>query len=169
MELIIIAAVAKNNAIGYKNKLLYNIPEDLKRFKSLTMGYPVIMGKNTYKSLPKQPLPGRRNLVLASDIMVDWDNLSGCEVYFSKEGILNAVKNSEKAFIIGGGVTYANFLENADTLELTEIDDTPQSYDAVFPNFPKDIFIEAWREHHVQEETGLKYSFVRYERKMPIL
>jgi dihydrofolate reductase len=169
MELIIIAAVAKNNAIGYKGKLLYEIPEDLKRFKELTWGYPIIMGKSTYKSLPKQPLPGRRNLVLASDPIEDWENLKDCEIYFSKEGILNAVKNSPKAFIIGGGITYSSFLDRADTLELTEIDAYPDNFDTIFPEFSSEDFREVRREQHIQEETGLRYSFVRYERNLPIL
>lgn len=169
MELIIIAAVAKNNAIGYKGELLYKIPEDLRRFKKLTWGYPVIMGKNTFKSLPTRPLPNRRNLVLASDPIEDWENLKDCEIYFTKEGILNAVKNSPRAFIIGGGITYSSFLEYADTLELTEIDDSPEKFDTIFPEFSREVFREVRREHHVQEETGLNYSFVRYERNLPIL
>lgn len=169
MELIIIAAVAKNNAIGYKGKLIYKIPEDLKRFKELTWGYPVIMGKSTFKTLPIHPLPGRRNLVLASDPIEDWENLKDCEIYFTKEGILNAVKNSPKAFIIGGGITYNSFLEYTNTLELTEIDASPENFDTIFPEFSREEFKEVWRERHIQEETGLNYSFVRYERNLPIL
>lgn len=163
-EIVMVAAIAKNNAIGLKGKLLYRIPEDLKRFKNLTWGYPVVMGRITFQTLPG-PLPGRRNLVLSSDPLIE---LGSEEFYFSKEGILDAVKGEDRVYIIGGGSIYSQFIQDASRLELTIIDDYPDSYDTVFPDFLDFGFSETWREDHITKD-GLKYSFTTYERTMPIL
>ena len=98
MEINIIAAVAKNRAIGYKNDMVYYISEDLKRFKQLTMGHTVIMGRKTFYSLPKGALPNRRNIVLSRTET----DFPGCDVYPSLEEALKHLGIEEKAFIIGG-------------------------------------------------------------------
>lgn len=163
MDLIMIAAVADNLAIGYKGELIYRIPEDLKRFKELTLGHPVLMGRRTWNSLPPGKLPGRRKIVLASDIL---DQFPETDVYYSIEGVLEGIKNEEKVFVIGGGVIYHRFLPYANILELTEIHDSPQKFDTIFPDYRGLGFKEVWREDHTGNPN---YSFVRYEREMPIL
>ena len=127
----IIAAVAKNRAIGYKNKLIYWLPNDLKRFKALTTGHTIIMGRNTYESLPKGALPNRRNVVLSRTTK----ELPGCDVYPTLEAALNSCKPDEDVYIIGGARVYQQAMSIADRLCLTEVDDTPAEADAFFPDY----------------------------------
>ena len=98
----IIAAVAKNRAIGFENKLIYWLPNDLKRFKALTTGHTIIMGRNTYLSLPKGALPNRRNVVLSTTVK----ELPGCEVFPTLEAALKSCKGDEDVYIIGGARVY---------------------------------------------------------------
>lgn len=128
MQVNIIAAVARNRAIGYQNKLLYWLPNDLKRFKALTTRHTIIMGRRTYESLPKGALPNRRNIVLSRTIQV----LPGCEIYPSLEEALSHCSNDEEVFIIGGASLYQQALPLANRLYLTEINDTPVAADAFF-------------------------------------
>ena len=121
----IIAAVAKNRAIGFENKLLYWLPNDLKRFKALTTGHTIIMGRNTYLSLPKGALPNRRNVVLSRSANAFPD----CEVYPSLEKALKSCKDDEQVYIIGGARVYEQAIAFADRLCLTEINDTPKEAD----------------------------------------
>lgn len=155
----IIAAVAKNNAIGYQNKLLYWLPNDLKRFKSLTTGHTIIMGRKTFDSLPKGALPNRRNVVISRTIQ----NLPGCEVFPSLTEALSHCEADEDIYIIGGATIYEQALPLAHRLCLTEIADTPAQADAFFPNY------SAWREvcrenHSTDEKHSFAYSFVDYLR-----
>ena len=113
----IIAAVAKNRAIGFENKLLYWLPNDLKRFKALTTGHTIIMGRNTYLSLPKGALPNRRNVVLSRSA----NAFPGCEVYPSLEKALKSCKDDEQVYIIGGARVYEQAIAFADRLCLTEM------------------------------------------------
>ncbi len=122
MKVYVIAAVAQNRAIGYQNKLLYWLPNDLKNFKSLTSGHTIIMGRNTFESLPKGALPNRKNVVLTQQNIT----LEGCEVYHSLEEALSACQNDEKVFIIGGGKVYEQCLDFAEELILTEVNDVPE-------------------------------------------
>ena len=124
----IIAAVAKNRAIGYQNKLIYWLPNDLKRFKALTTGHTIIMGRNTFLSLPKGALPNRRNIVLSRTTSA----FPGCEVYASIEEALKHCSAEEDIYIIGGASVYKQALPLADRLCLTEIDDTPAEADTFF-------------------------------------
>ena len=110
MEINIIAAVAANRAIGYQNDMVYFISEDLKRFKQLTTGHTIIMGRKTFHSLPKGALPNRRNIVL-SRTETDFPN---CDVYSSLEEALNHIGAEEQAFIIGGASLYKEALAIAD-------------------------------------------------------
>ena len=156
----IIAAVAKNRAIGYKNKLIYWLPNDLKRFKALTTGHTIIMGRNTFLSLPKGALPNRRNIVLSRSAK----EFPGCEVYPSLEEALNHCAKDEEVFIIGGASVYKQALAVADRLCLTEIDDTPAEADTFFP--PYDDWKEESREaHDTDERHDFAYAFVDYVRK----
>ena len=117
----IIAAVANNRAIGLKNKLIYWLPNDLKRFKALTTGHTIIMGRNTFLSLPKGALPNRRNIVLSRSAKA----FPGCDVYPSLEEAIAHCSSDEDIYIIGGASVYQQALAMADRLCLTEIDDTP--------------------------------------------
>lgn len=155
----IIAAVAKNRAIGYKNKLLYWLPNDLKRFKKLTTGHTIIMGRKTFESLPKGALPNRRNVVLSRSEK----EFPGCEVFPSLKEALKHCQPDENVYIIGGASVYSQAMTVADRLCLTEIDDTPAEADAFFP--PYDDWNVAEREDHdVDEKHAYRYAFVDYVR-----
>ena len=155
----IIAAVAKNRAIGYKNKLLYWLPNDLKRFKALTTGHTIIMGRKTFESLPKGALPNRRNVVLSRSEK----EFPGCEVFPSLKEALKHCQPDEDVYIIGGASVYSQAMTVADRLCLTEIDDTPTDADAFFP--PYDDWNVAEREEHdVDEKHAYRYAFVDYVR-----
>ena len=143
----IIAAVAKNRAIGFKNKLIYWLPNDLKRFKALTTGHTIIMGRNTFLSLPKGALPNRRNIVLSRSTKA----FEGCDVYASLEEALQHCNKDEDIYIIGGASVYEQALPIADRLCLTEIDDTPAEADTFFPEYKGD-WKESQREDHAIDE-----------------
>ena len=152
--------MAKNRAIGFKNKLIYWLPNDLKRFKALTTGHTIIMGRNTFLSLPKGALPNRRNIVLSRSAK----EFPGCEVFPSLEEALNHCAKDEEVFIIGGASVYKQALAVADRLCLTEIDDTPAEADTFFP--PYDDWKEESREaHDTDERHDFAYAFVDYVRK----
>ena len=138
----IIAAVARNRAIGFENKLIYWLPNDLKRFKQLTTGHTIIMGRNTFLSLPKGALPNRRNIVLSRTKR----ELPGCETYPSLEEALHHCSAEEDIYIIGGASVYRQAMKLADRLCLTEVDDTPAQADAFFPDYSD--WHEQWREDH---------------------
>ena len=153
----IIAAVAKNRAIGYENKLIYWLPNDLKRFKALTTGHTIIMGRNTFLSLPKGALPNRRNIVLSRSTK----DFPGCDVYSSLEEALKHCTPDEDIYIIGGASVYRQALKIADRLCLTEINDTPEKADTFFP--PYDDWKEESREDHEKDARHeYEYSFVDY-------
>lgn len=155
----IIAAVARNRAIGFQNKLIYWLPNDLKRFKALTTGHTIIMGRNTFLSLPKGALPNRRNVVL-SRTQTDFP---GCDTYSSLEEALNNCTPNEDIYIIGGAAVYQQALAIADRLCLTEIDDIPEQADAFFPDYSE--WKEAWREEHKKDEKHEHdFAFVDYVR-----
>ncbi|WP_315396376.1 dihydrofolate reductase [Hoylesella nanceiensis] len=157
MKVYVIAAVAQNRAIGYQNQLLYWLPNDLKNFKSLTSGHTIIMGRNTFESLPKGALPNRKNVVLTQQNIT----LEGCEVYHSLEEALSACQNDEKVFIIGGGKVYEQCLGFADELILTEVNDVPEHADTFFPDYQK--WKEKSREHHKKDEKhAFDFDFVHY-------
>jgi dihydrofolate reductase len=159
----IIAAVAKNGAIGYKNKLIYWLPNDLKRFKALTTGHTIIMGRNTYLSLPKGALPNRRNIVLSRSAKA----FEGCDVYSSLEEALTHCTPDEDIYIIGGASVYRQALKIADRLCLTEIDDTPAEADTFFPAYKDDWKEESREDHPVDDRHDFPYSFVDYVRAEP--
>ena len=156
----IIAAVAKNRAIGYQNKLLYWLPNDLKRFKQLTTDHTIIMGRNTYDSLPKGALPNRRNVVLSRTVK----ELPGCDVYPSLKAALQSCKTDEDVYIIGGAHVYEQALALADRLCLTEVDDTPAEADAFFPDY-SEWHVEWKEEHEKDERHAFNYAFVDYVRQ----
>ena len=167
----IIAAVAKDRAIGFQNKLIYWLPNDLKRFKSLTTGHTIIMGRNTFLSLPKGALPNRRNIVLSrtafsSHTGEDGRGLfPGCDVYPSLEEALAHCAKDEEVYIIGGASVYTQALSMADRLCLTEVDDTPKEADTFFPEYKVDWREVAREDHDIDERHAQRYAFVDYVRK----
>jgi len=156
-----IAAVAKNRAIGFENKLIYWLPNDLKRFKALTTGHTIVMGRKTFESLPKGALPNRRNCVLTTSTK----ELPGCECFACWDDFIKSCNPDEDIYIIGGASLYTNLLNKADRLCLTEIDDTPAQADTFFPEY-KEEWQEKWREDHpVDDRHAYPYSFVEYVKR----
>ncbi len=158
--LTLIAAVARNGVIGIENRLPWHLPADLRRFKALTSGHAVIMGRKTWESLPEKfrPLPGRRNIVVTRDGSY---RAEGAMVALSLPAAIAAAGSGE-AFVIGGAELYAAALPLADRLQLTEIDASYEG-DTHFPAMDRQQWQETSREAH-HDETGLDYAFVTYER-----
>ena len=161
MNISIIVAIAENRAIGFENKLLYWLPNDLKRFKALTTGHTIIMGRKTFESLPKGALPNRRNLVLSRQEI----EFAGAERFPSLETALSACSAEEEIFIIGGASVYQEAMAIANRLCITFIEDTPEQADAFFPSIDESIWKETSREVHYTDENHLyPYIFIDYER-----
>lgn len=159
----IIAAVDRRMGIGYQNKLLFWLPNDLKRFKALTTGNTIIMGRKTFESLPKGALPNRRNIVLSSRCET---TCPGAEVFPSLEKALSSCRPDENVFIIGGASVYRQALPLADALRLTEIDAEAPCVDAYFPDVAPDVWQEKSRESHpIDEKHPCPYAFVDYIRR----
>ena len=159
----IIVAIAQNGAIGYKGDLIYHLSADLRRFKELTTGHTVIMGRKTYESLPKGALPNRRNIVLTRQKEI---TLPGVEVFTSLDEALAHCTTDEKVFIIGGAQVYNQALSLADELEITLVHDSPSLADTFFPEFGSD---ETWHlinreDHDPDEKNPLPYSFLTFRR-----
>lgn len=159
----IIVATDKNLAIGNQNKLLFWLPNDLKRFKELTTGNTIIMGRNTFFSLPKGALPNRRNIVLSTRKDTSFP---GAETFSSLEEAINNCSEEEKVFIIGGASVYKQALPLADVLCITEIDAEAPEADTYFPAIDPTIWKEKSRESHsADEKHPCPYAFVEYVRK----
>lgn len=160
-ELTIIAAASTNNVIGFNNKLIWNIPNDLKRFKELTLGHSVIMGRKTFESLPN-PLPKRRNIIVTKN--KDYSR-NGIEVTSNIEDAIDLCKSDSQPFIIGGGEIYSQTIEIVDKIELTRVYKDYQG-DAFFPDIPLDKF-ELTNElvNYLDDDSHTKYSFLTYIRK----
>lgn len=165
----IIAAVAADRGIGYKGDLLWHIPADLKHFKKLTMGAPVVMGRNTWESLPRRPLPGRRNIVVSRS---EGYSADGAEVFRSLDEALQSAAETaaghpdgpKDVFVIGGASLYEAALPLADVLELTEIDAVAPECDTYFPEVDFSEWVGVSTEPSADNEE-MRYSFRRYERR----
>ena len=162
-NLSIIVAQAENRAIGKDNNLLWHLSSDLKRFKSLTMGHPVVMGRRTWESLPKRPLPGRRNIVFTQnpDYVAE-----GAEVVHSVNGLFAALKDcDDEVFIMGGAAIYELLLPYTNRLYVTRI----------YRDFDGDVFFPVidmsefnlvnLSEPMFDEDSGLDYAYEEYDRK----
>jgi dihydrofolate reductase len=159
MRLVLVAAIAKDRGIGRDGALPWRLPDDLKRFKALTLGKPVIMGRKTFDSIGR-PLPGRRNVVLTRTPRP----IEGCVVVGSAEEALAACDAAPEACVIGGGDVYAAFLDRADALELTLVEATVPA-DAFFPPFEQ-AFVEVARtEHPADARHAFPFAFTRWERR----
>ena len=158
----IIAAIDKNNALGFKNRLLFYLPDDLKRFKALTTGHTVVMGRKTFDSLPKGALPNRRNIVLSRSTRLE---LPGAEVYASLEEALQHCADDEQVFIMGGASVYKQAMPLADRLYMTEIDVEAAEADVYFPAIDHELWHETKRDvRRADDRHPCNYAFVDYER-----
>ncbi len=165
MTLSIIAAIASNFAIGRANGLLYRMPNDMKRFKSTTTGHPVVMGRRTFDSFPRRPLPDRRNIVMTRSAQLP-ENLEGAEWVGSLQDAIDLCGAEEEVFVIGGEQVYCQALPLADKLYLTVIDDCPSDADAFFPTIDWSEWVEVSREEHKADERHAHdYVFVDLVRK----
>ncbi|RUA06478.1 MAG: dihydrofolate reductase [Flavobacteriia bacterium] len=158
--IIIIAAIARNNALGKDNQLIWHLPADLKRFKKITSGHHVIMGRKTYESLGK-PLPNRTNIVISRN--KDY-TAEGCIVRNSLEEAVESAKNDSSPFILGGAEIYKQGIEFADILDLTFIHHDFEA-DAFFPEIDPEIWEEISRQDFKADgKNKYDYSFVTYKR-----
>jgi len=158
----IIVAVSDDWGIGKDNELLWHISEDLKRFKRLTTGKTVIMGKKTWYSLPKRPLPGRKNIVL-TDIMGEM--IDGSETVYSIDEAINRCSKDDEAFVIGGGSIYRQFMTQADRLYITHVHMKAPA-DIYFPEIDMKVWkITEKEDFPVSETNTIPYTYIIYERK----
>lgn len=158
----VIVAVAEDRAIGKDNSLLCRLPNDLKYFKSLTMGHTIIMGRKTFLSLPGGALPGRNNIVLSRS-QVEYPATTTCH---SVEEAIEAVKDENEVFFIGGAQIYEQVLKYAQKLYITEIHAAFPDADAHFPSIDKSEWQEVSRqENEADEKHKYPYSFVCYQRR----
>lgn len=164
MRLSLVAALARGGVIGRGGALPWHLPEDLARFRELTMGHPVVMGRRTWDSLPApfRPLPGRRNVVVTRD---DAWAADGAERARSLDDALERLADAPQAFVIGGAELFAAALPLADELLLTEIDAEFEG-DAFFPAWDRAAFEEVSRERQVAGD-GTRFAFVSYRRTRP--
>ena len=162
MKISIIVAVAENNAIGKDNQLLWHLSEDLKRFKALTTGHYIIMGKNTYFSLPRRPLPNRTHIVITD---VPGELIDDCIMAYSIEDAISKMNPGEENFIIGRASIYRQFLPHADRLYITWVHASFEA-DTFFPELDKKEWKEVSRQDFPDpdERNPHPYSYVIYDR-----
>lgn len=162
--LTIIAAVAINNALGKNNDLIWSLPADLKRFKKVTLGHHVIMGRKTFESLGK-PLPNRTTIIISRN--EDY-HAEGCIIVNSLEKAIHAAKNDDNPFILGGGEIYRQALKHADILDLTLVHHSFEDADTFFPQIDATKWTETNRQDFkADEKHNFDYSFVTYKKSEP--
>ncbi len=158
--LSIIAAIGQNNALGKDNQLIWHLPADLKRFKKVTTGHHVIMGRKTFESLGK-PLPNRTTIIISRDKNYHAD---GCITVNSLTEAIKAAQNDDNPYILGGAEIYKQSMDIADVLDLTFVHQAFEA-DVYFPKIDKNIWKETFRENHFKDERNkFNFSFVKYER-----
>ena len=168
----IIVAVAANNAIGRGNRLLWHLPQDLKYFKEVTTGHPVVMGRKTYESIGR-PLPGRRNIVLTrsgklENVPIKNPATTTLEAISGIEEFLKLAQEApqEEFFILGGGELYRTMLPYADKLYITHIEATVEDADTFFPQIEPEIWsLERCSQRYSDQENNLEFRFALYTRK----
>jgi dihydrofolate reductase len=158
----IIVAVSEDMGIGKNNELLWHISEDLKRFKKLTFGNSVIMGKKTWESLPSRPLKGRKNIVLTD---IPGEQIEGSVTAYSIEDAISKCEKGEEIFIMGGGSVYRQFMTVADRLYISHVHrKTPA--DVYFPEIDPEIWkVIEKEEFPVSENNAIPYTYIIYTRK----
>lgn len=164
MTVSIIVATSLNHAIGKDNQLLWNLPADLKFFKTTTMGCPVVMGRKTFQSIGRT-LPGRKNVVITRDKNFNSDNQFDILVVGSVDEALVKLHSEKEVFIIGGGEIYQQSMDAADTIYLTLVNTVIEA-DVYFPEIDKTKFDLVWEEKHVADEKNkFDYTFQKFDRK----
>lgn len=158
-----IAAAAENNALGKDNDLLWHLPDDFKRFKKLTSGHKIIMGRKTFESFPK-PLPNRTHIIITrnKNYSVAYDE---CVVVYSLDEAIDLVEN-EIAFIIGGGEIYKQGEKKSDKIELTRVHGTFKDADTFFPEIDENYWMLTKQEFHpTDEKHKLSFTYLTYVKK----
>ncbi|MFV0345498.1 MAG: dihydrofolate reductase [Bacteroidales bacterium] len=164
-EIIMICAVDSNMGIGKDNDMLFYISEDLKRFKQLTSGHSIVMGRKCWESLPKHPLPKRENIVMTTNPSYKCE---GGILANSVEQVLDICKNAEKVFIIGGAQIYKLFMPYASKLLITEIDDSSKKADVFFPDIDMNIWKTADKSETNADINQVKYRYIEYTKRADI-
>ena len=159
----IIVAIDENYAIGKKGDLLCHMPADLKHFKEITSGKTVLMGERTFFSLPKHPLPNRRNIVLTD---VAGKTFEGAEAVYSIDELVAKVPANEEAFVIGGGMVYRQMMPLADKLYITHIHHSWEDADTFFPEIDAAVWKQLSAERHsADDKNPFDYTFAEYGRR----
>lgn len=159
----LICAIATDGAIGYQNRLLFRLSADLKRFKNLTTGHTVVMGRRTFESLPKGALPNRRNIVLTRSQSFEAE---GVEVFHTLDEALENCAQDEEIFVIGGASVYKEAYPKALRMYLTEVHARPREADVFFPVVDFSQWREVFREEHeADEKNEVPFAFVDYVRQ----
>jgi len=166
-----IVAVDSNYGIGSKNELLVRIPEDLKMFKEITMNHPVIMGRKTYESLPKKPLPNRINIVIThtkkhphfKESKVIYSNMEDIKTWLSDERVIEI---NDGVYIIGGGMIYKELLPFCERIYITKILHSFDSVDTFFPNIDDMPEWKMTSASEIKEYNGIQYQFCIYDREV---
>ena len=163
-KISIVVAIGEDRAIGKSNELLWSIPDDLKRFKSLTSGHPVIMGRKTWESIPEKfrPLPSRTNIVITRDSSYNAPGAVLAQSFPEALSLARDAEGSDEIFAIGGQQVYECALPFAHRLYLTLIDDRKEG-DVFFPRYEEEFSKEIAREERVHE--GLHYTWLDLERQ----
>ena len=150
MTISIIVAIASDGAIGRANDLLWHLPADLKRFKELTTGHTILMGRKTFESLPRGPLPNRRNIIISRSLPAQ----PGAEVYPTIQQAMEACASDEEVFIIGGGEIYRQLLPDTERIYLTRVQASFPDAEVFFPELDPTEWIEEAREVYPRDERN---------------
>ena len=162
VKISMIAAIGMNREIGYRNDLLWHIPADLKRFKNITSGHTVIMGRKTFESIGCKPLRNRKNIVITTQKQF---HAQGVEIVHSVDEALEHIKHIDEVFILGGAAIYKQFMPYADTLYLTLVKKEYKA-DTFFPEYNLgDWEISEFQKIINDEDAGVDYSFITLTRK----
>ncbi|QCW98932.1 dihydrofolate reductase [Aggregatimonas sangjinii] len=163
-KITMIAAAAENNALGKDNNLLWHLPDDFKRFKKLTTGHKIIMGRKTFESFPK-PLPNRIHIIITRDKNYRVDH-EDCLIVHSLEAALKLVQEDDLAFIIGGGEIYKQGEPHADAIELTRVHASFENADTFFPEIDTEIWMLSEGEYHaIDERHKFGFTYLTFVRK----
>jgi len=160
--IIIIAAIGLNNELGKDNDLIWHLPADLKRFKKVTSGHSIIMGRNTFESIGK-PLPNRRSIIITRNTSYKKE---GCDVVHSLEEAINLIKDQKNAFIIGGAQIYKEAIEKqlVDQLDITKVHQNFEA-DVFFPTIDQSVWEEISEETFLPDDKNhYTYSFISYKK-----
>ncbi len=161
-QLIIIAAAGENNALGKDNDLVWHLPDDFKRFKAITSGHKIIMGRKTLESFPK-PLPNRAHIAITRD--TNYTPKFPCTIVHSLDAAIDLVLPNETAFIIGGGEIYKQSMAVATDIELTRVHESFEA-DAFFPEIDLNKWELVKEEHHPKDERHqYGFTYLTYRRK----